>query len=191
MIVMTMTKPDVHNYMIEYYEPVNIGETSVAGITPLLDLVDDDIFIPVDVPLDSDIQEYLYDRCDEDYDKFKKMLAIIGHESRYDADATGYNKNGTYDMGLVQINSRYWHYYEDLYCMTIDPYNPYDAINFLIAKMDDEYNYWSARTSGDYIYYSMLGSYNMGRASYKNKLFNNGRYTYDYTERVLAVLRSL
>jgi soluble lytic murein transglycosylase-like protein len=52
------------------------------------------------VPLDKDLQQYLYDLCSERGLDYKMALAIIRHESGFNAKALG----GKTNYGLFQIN---------------------------------------------------------------------------------------
>lgn len=67
----------------------------------------EDIFIPFDVPLSISLQEYMMECCAKSEPEVSAeiVIALIEHESGFQADAVGYNANGTQDYGLMQINS--------------------------------------------------------------------------------------
>ena len=51
-----------------------------------------------------DLKEYTSEVCEENDIPYELVLAIIYNESRFQSEATGYNKNGTKDYGLMQLN---------------------------------------------------------------------------------------
>jgi Soluble lytic murein transglycosylase and related regulatory proteins (some contain LysM/invasin domains) len=57
------------------------------------------------IDLSADLQIHMQQLC-KSYDvPYTIMLAIAEHESGFQVNAIGYNTNGTYDIGLFQINS--------------------------------------------------------------------------------------
>lgn len=141
--------------------------------------------------LSVDMQIYINDSCDEVEINPDLVTGLLEIESNFDQDATHRNGNGTIDRGMAQINSRYEGYYEEIYDREFDPFNPYDAVDFVILRFLDEVEYWSNRgINGIELTYCILGSYNMGRASYKYDLVDNGRYTYNYIDKVLGAMDS-
>lgn len=57
----------------------------------------------------------------------KLVRSIIQQESEWDVDNISRNKNGTKDMGLMQLNSRYIDYYKKLFWKSDKPFNPLSA----------------------------------------------------------------
>ena len=70
---------------------------------------DDDCPVNEAVPLDVELQEYIWTRCKKatsDYeDYYAFILGCIQHESTFRATATHHNSNGSVDRGIMQINS--------------------------------------------------------------------------------------
>ena len=70
---------------------------------------DDDCPVNEAVPLDVEIQEYIWTRCKKattDYENYYAfILGCIQHESTFRAKATHHNSNGSVDRGIMQINS--------------------------------------------------------------------------------------
>ena len=70
---------------------------------------DDDCPVNETVPLDIELQEYIWTRCKKattDYENYYAfILGCIQHESTFRAKATHHNSNGTTDRGIMQINS--------------------------------------------------------------------------------------
>lgn len=70
---------------------------------------DDDCPVNEAVPLDVELQEYIWTRCKKattDYENYYAfILGCIQHESTFRARATHHNSNGSVDRGIMQINS--------------------------------------------------------------------------------------
>jgi soluble lytic murein transglycosylase-like protein len=62
------------------------------------------------------------------------VLKLIEKESNWNSKTIGYNENGTYDVGLVQVNSQYIEYFQQKYG-DFDPNNDYDAIEFCFKHL--------------------------------------------------------
>ena len=58
-----------------------------------------------DIPLDAELQKYASEMCYLYGVPYEVLLAVIEHESGFNPNAIGYNRNGTHDSGLCQINS--------------------------------------------------------------------------------------
>jgi hypothetical protein len=134
---------------------------------------------------DDELQKYLWEECEKNDVDFYLVMAQICEESTYDKTACGHNKNGTRDMGLAQINSRYLNYFSDLMDKDIDPYDPYDAIDWLIFFHNYEEEYWTDRgLTGDKLDMAILGSYNKGRDNMIDYIRNHG-YGYYYNNDII------
>lgn len=79
-----------------------------------------------DVPLEEELQDYIFDICDEYGVNPELIVSMIFHESNFDSDVIGENNSG-YSYGLMQIMPR-WNYerMERLGC--IDLLNPYQNV---------------------------------------------------------------
>jgi len=145
----------------------------------------------VDVDFDIIYQDYLYSLCDGNDQKYYIIMAMIYHESHYNINITSpIRSDGSCDMGLVQMNSKYLEYEQDRLNYKFDPYNPYDAIKYISIRYDEEYEYWSNSESGINLIKCILGSYNKGRQGY-NKYKNNNGYDYYYTNNVLDTYNTM
>lgn len=58
-----------------------------------------------ELPIDREVQKYIWDKCGHDKEYYALMLGAIELESSFDHKATGHNSNGSVDRGLCQINS--------------------------------------------------------------------------------------
>lgn len=56
------------------------------------------------IPLSSELQEYTISICQKKDIDPAILFALMYRESRFQEDATGYNRNGTRDHGLCQLN---------------------------------------------------------------------------------------
>lgn len=62
--------------------------------------------IPIyDLPLSRELQIYTYEICKEYGVNYEKALAVMKIESSFNSNAENINKNGSKDVGLMQINS--------------------------------------------------------------------------------------
>ena len=79
-----------------------------------------------DVPLEDELQDYIFDICDEYCVDPELIVSMIFHESNFDSAVIGENDSG-YSYGLMQIMPR-WNYerMERLDCL--DLLNPYQNI---------------------------------------------------------------
>lgn len=70
---------------------------------------DDDCPVNENVPMETELQEYIWTRCKKataDYENYYSfILGCIQLESTFKASATHKNKNGSIDRGIMQINS--------------------------------------------------------------------------------------
>jgi soluble lytic murein transglycosylase-like protein len=86
---------------------------------------------------------------------------LIAAESGWDPDAVGYNDNGTQDLGLAQLNSRYLDYfarYNDW--QQVDPFDPDMAIRVACRYLEALY-----RATGTWE--GAVAAYNCGLGRYR------------------------
>ena len=121
-----------------------------------------------DVPLPADLQEHIYQICNDYGVDMPLVLAIIGQESNYRPDAAGDNGNS---LGLMQIQSR-WHQarMDDLGVTDLlDPYQNVTVGIDLLAELIGENNgtEWA------------VTAYNagVGTADYNNAIGTRTEYT--------------
>ena len=119
------------------------------------------------------------------------MIAILLTENElFDADIVyGPNDDGSYDIGLCQVNSNYIDYFAKLYNIkNFDPYDVYDSLEFLAKHVNylkneglNKYN-----IENENIYMFIAGAYNRG-------ISNEIKYQnmYHYKEKVQNYLNDL
>lgn len=129
----------------------------------------------VDVPLEEDLQEHIYNRCIE-YDiveHYELVYAVIRTESNYTPDIV----SRTNDYGLMQINkcNHEWLGGKLGIVDFLDPYQNVDAgiylLQYLLHKYEDPA--------------LALMCYNLGEGG-AAKRWHEGIYTTTYTDKVLA-----
>lgn len=167
-------------------------DEGIAGMATVLDdysNADIEYNYKLMCPLDIDLQSHLIDKCNEIELNPDYVFVLLQIESGFNTNARHINTNGSIDRGMAQINSKYETYYEDRYDLNIDPFNPYDAIDFAVSRINDEREFWDGKVTIDKMIYCIFGSYNMGRGGYKNYI-RNGIYGYSYTDKVIKAINS-
>lgn len=84
-----------------------------------------------DIPLSDDLQEQAWKLCRQNDIPYDIFMRLMYRESRYQPDALNYNKNGTYDRSLMQINDANREWLADHY--GLDTNNPYDSIEAAVV----------------------------------------------------------
>ena len=141
-------------------EPVEVVEKEVVE-TPVQT---SSVYNP-NIPMPKEHQEYLYELTKERGLDYKKTLAVIKHESVFDANVV----NETNDYGYFQINLIN---HEDLSSKlgtSNQPLDPYTNMQWGTYMLADLYSYWSERGySGQGLDDAVWSSYNRGLTGFKN-----------------------
>ena len=115
------------------------------------------VFEPdISIPLDHDLQLYIWEQSKQNNLDYNLLLAVIETESNFDPLAFNVNTNGTTDSGLFQINSCN---YQKAYSMGLDPNVPEDNIAFACFMLSDLLSKYSLEDS--------LRAYNAGESGMK------------------------
>ena len=127
----------------------------------------------LNVPLDEDLQDYIYALCNKYgiVDNYTLVYALIEHESAFDSTAI----SKTDDYGLMQINICNHEYLREELGI-VDFLDPYDNVHggiYLLSTLLHKYDASAA-----------LMAYNMGEDR-ANKLWRRGVYTSTYAMRIL------
>jgi len=157
------------------------------------DIIEADIIVKEEIlfkpsHLNQEYFDFLVEQCIENDVPINVILGIMRTENTtYNASLTSEkNDNGTYDMGLVQINSRYHDYFGEKYNIdNFDAYNWKHAIIFITRRMSDlismgekDYN-----LSGEELYLFAAGCYNRGEGGekqYRNMYWYKERFITNY-----------
>ena len=135
-------------------------------------------FIPLDVPMNEDLQEFIFYLSTAYEIDFTFVMALIQQESSFRSDIV----SATNDYGLMQINEVNHQYLKEQLEIT-DFLNPYDNIRagmFILRKLFEKYENPS----------KVLMVYSMGEsgASY---LWRQGIFEINYSKSVLQIQQEL
>lgn len=139
---------------------------------------EDTLFVPLDVPLDSDVQEFIYYLSKGYNMDFTFVMAIIQQESGYQPDAV----SNTDDYGLMQINKVNHGYITDEIGVTnyLDPYENVRAGMFILRKLFEKYETPE----------KVLMAYNLGESGAK-ALWDKGVFETNYSKSVQRIQSEL
>lgn len=111
------------------------------------------------VPMPREHQEYLYELCELYGLDYIKTLAVIQHESLFDANAT----NATNDFGYFQINEVNHASLAEKLKTKNQPFDPYVNMQWGTYMLSDLYAYWEERGyHGQGLDDAVWSSYNKG-----------------------------
>ena len=160
-----------------YSEVAQLSELDFSGGEIIVATIDEKNEEPervyYDVPLSEDLQDHIFNLCDEKGIEYKVAMALIRTESRFDVTCVGDSGNS---LGLMQIQPR-WHYerMERLGCDDLlDPYQNVTVGLDLFSDLLEEY--------GEVEY--ALMAYNGGGA-YADSMIESGLIS-DYAYSVIS-----
>ena len=131
-------------------------------------------FKSYDVPLAKELQLYIYNLCEEYGVDPALVIAMIGVESSYNADAIG---DGGDSVGLMQVQEK-WHGERMARLGASDLTNPYENVTVgidILAEKIRDYD-----TIGE-----ALTVYNAGDVGGYELYFSKGIYANEYAEKVI------
>ena len=129
-------------------------------------------FIQLDVPLDPEIQEYVYEQCVYYNIDYFLVMALIQHESEFISDVV----SGTGDYGLMQINTCN---HKD----GVDYLDPYQNIQEGMMLLDALFMTYNDPAL-------VLMAYNMGEKG-ASRLWDQGIYTSNYVNEIFEIQMEL
>lgn len=135
-------------------------------------------FVPLDMPMDEDLQEFVFYLSAAYEMDFTFVMALIQQESGFQSDVV----SATNDYGLMQINEVNHQYLKEQLEIA-DFLNPYDNIRagmFILRKLFEKYETPA----------KVLMAYNMGEggASY---LWRQGIFEINYSKSVLQIQQEM
>ena len=142
--------------------------------------------------LDTYLFDIVVEECETLNIPVNFVLAVMKTETQdFNASATNHNTNGTYDSGIMQINSSNIQHFSERYDLPEFAENPHDPENNIrvgIRYLAENYHVYYEYYDGDEIktLLATAGSYNRG-VSNQNKYKN----VYDYNARVYAHYQNL
>jgi phosphate/sulfate permease len=143
-----------------------------------LDWKDDGTFSESDISLDADIQKFTYYLCKGYNIDYYLVLAVMEVESDFQTDIV----SSTNDYGLMQINQNNHEWLTETIGVDdfLDPYQNIRSGTFILRKLFEKYQKPSL----------VLMAYNMGESG-AARLWKQGIYSTDYTEKVLKYQKEL
>lgn len=146
-----------------FTEEVSLNWTSSAELD----------FVPLDVPMDEEIQEFIYYLSYEYNIEFPFVMALIKTESSFEVDAIG----STNDYGLMQINKINHKWLTEVVGVTdyLDPYQNVRAGTFMLRKLFEKYEDPA----------KVLMAYNMGETG-ASRLWEQGILESRYSKAVMT-----
>jgi soluble lytic murein transglycosylase-like protein len=144
---------------------------------PTVEPIVEEVFY-FDVPLSTDLQDYIREMCEEKEVPMELVIAMIDVESTFTADVI----SRTNDYGLMQINICNHETLTDNLSITdfLDPYQNVKCGIYIIAGH-------LQKTDGDIVL--ALMRYNCGATGAK-KLWDKGIYSTDYTDKIMTAYNS-
>lgn len=129
-------------------------------------------FVPLDVPMDEDLQEFIFYLSAGYNIDFTLVMAMIQQESGFQADVI----SGSNDYGLMQINKINHPYITETLGITdfLEPYNNVRSGMFILRKLFEKYETPE----------KALMAYNMGETG-ASCLWEQGIFETNYSKKVL------
>ena len=160
------------------YEPV---KTTIPEIEFTLE-EEEEIIPEYAIPLNKDIQKYLYNKCKEYNVPYDLAIAVIKTESNFNPSLIHKNSNGSRDYGLFQINTINHKWLSEELGITdfLNPYQNIDAGVYMLSQLLKKYD-------NEHI---VLMSYNMGERATKN-LVSRGIDSSRYSRKVIETKEEL
>lgn len=135
-------------------------------------------FIPLNVPMDEDLQEFIFYLSQAYEMDFTFVMALIQQESNYNPDVI----SKTNDYGLMQINEINHPYLQEQLGITdfTEPYGNVRAGMFILRKLFEKYETPE----------KVLMAYNMGETG-ASRLWKQGIFEINYSKSVLQIQQEL
>lgn len=135
-------------------------------------------FVPLNVPMDEDLQEFIFYLSQAYEMDFTFVMALIQRESGYNPDVI----SKTNDYGLMQINEINHPYLQEQFGITdfTEPYGNVRAGMFILRKLFEKYETPE----------KVLMAYNMGETG-ASRLWEQGIFESNYSKSVLQIQREL
>lgn len=135
-------------------------------------------FVPLDVPMDEDLQEFVFCLSAAYEMDFTFVMALIQQESNFQSDAV----STTNDYGLMQINEANHSYITEMLGVTdfLDPYENVRGGMFLLRKLFEKYETPE----------KVLMAYNMGETG-AGIIWKQGIFETNYSKSVLQIQQEM
>lgn len=128
------------------------------------------------IDLSTELQKFTYEQALKSNVPYNMVLAVMEKESHFDPKARNVNKNGSVDVGIMQINSGN-HAGLRKALGSLDFTNPEDSIRAGVYILSNLYRKYDDETT-------ILMAYNMGEGGMRSAK-SNGIYSTQYSRAVL------
>ena len=159
--------------MTKAEEPKKDDATVTETVKPIVwgDIVES-AFVPLDVPMDEELQQYTYSLCHAYDVDFRLVMALINQESSFQTDII----SKTNDFGLMQINQINHKWLSEKLGITdfSDPYQNIHCGVYILSDLLQKYEEPS----------KALMAYNMGETG-AARLWEKGIYETTYSKNIL------
>lgn len=127
----------------------------------------------IDVPLTSELQDYIWDVCQEYQVSYELILAVIMIESEFKSDVVSYNNSS---LGLMQLNKNtYPILAKELNIKKFNPFNPKHNVKAGVYYLSQIRDCWRNKGVGDEEVFSiMLMTYHYGDRGMKKYIKKYG-----------------
>lgn len=144
-----------------------------------------------DITLSKDLQEFTFGRVQLcGYVEYSTVLALLYSESRFDANATNHNDDGSTDEGIAQINDYNTAHYAQTADLvgTFDPYIAEHGIQACVYKLQMLADVWVAQgiTDKDTLELYVINSYHRSVNGFKGDMATYGTPNSSYSDLVLS-----
>ena len=129
-------------------------------------------FVPLDVPMDEELQQYTYSLCHAYGVDFKLVMALINQESSFQTDII----SNTSDFGLMQINQINHKWLSERLGIT-DFNDPYQNIHCGVYMLSDLFEKYEDPSK-------VLMAYNLGETG-ASRLWDKGIFETTYSKNIL------
>lgn len=137
-----------------------------------------------DISLDAELQEYIYNQCQEFNFDYDLILGLAWKESTFRPDVV----SRTNDIGLLQINKNNQKWVNQMAGRALDLFDPYDNIVAGLLILDNYRQQWLDKgIAQNKIVQYTLNSYNMGVAGYRNAGYPSRSYDRDIQRKAAEI----
>jgi hypothetical protein len=194
--VITMGGIGTYNIVTHKPKPAVPTPTYQPTIAATISPTPEAVFSPNEkIKLDTKYQQLVWDLCLKNNVSYEMVLGLLHKESEFDFNAKYYNKDGSIDQGIAQINSKYSSFFKECairYCemepgIVFNPYVPEHGIKAGIGGICYFRDYWRARdVQEDDLMPFALNSYQMGAGTFESYVLRNNTINRSYDRDVFA-----
>ena len=169
---------------VEFEEPSSQEKLQNVTISAEASVHEEDQIWLRDISLDVELQEYIYNKCEEFNFDYDLILGLAWKESTFRTDIV----SRTNDVGLLQINKNNQKWVNEMAGRSLDLFDPYDNIIAGLLILDNYRQQWIDKgVSATKLIQYTLNSYNMGVAGYRNAGYPSRSYDRDIQRKAAEI----